>query len=170
MTKRDPNAVSPLMGYLPLAVMTAQQMTPGLDTASLLTERALEFLREGQRACSPTLAHVAAIAGLTIANSLKPEAIARITAINGPHMIYPTYNLTMPLFIGSGAEDQDVPPPMHAALIREACAAGTRVEAHLYRGMDHSAAVNRSFADAGAFARRLFAGRPIAPRCAPLPE
>ena len=167
--KLDPNLVSPLLGYLPLAVLTAQQSDPALRAEDLVTDRALGLMEQGRRACFPALVSDAMGAGLTLANSLKPDAMARIGAINNSNMGYPTYRLVAPLFVGTGAEDRDVPPQMHAALVREACAAGTVVEAHIYLGRDHSGAVNALFRDSLPFAHRVIAGTPIQPICSPVP-
>ena len=158
LPKLDLEMVSPLLGYLPLAVLTAQQSDPTLRDEDVVTDRALGLMEQGRRACFPALAADATGAGLTFANALKPNTAARIGAINNPNMGYPTYRLTAPLFVGSGSEDQDVRPPMQAALVREACAAGTIVEAHIYRGRDHSGALNASLKDSLPFARKARSG------------
>lgn len=170
LTTSNPDAVSPLLGYLPLAVLTAQQTDSSLRDEDLVTDRALGLIEQGRRACFPALVSDAMAAGLTFTNALQPGAAARLGAINNPHMGYPSYRLSAPLFVGTGAEDRDVPPIMQAALVREACAAGTIVEAHIYRGLDHSGAVNASLRHSLPFARKAIAADPIAPSCSPLPE
>lgn len=170
LPKTNPDAVSPLLGYLPLAVLTAQQSDPSIRDEDMVTERAAGLIAQGRRACFPALVSDALGAGLTFVNALKPGAAARMGAINNPRMGYPTYRLSVPLFVGSGSEDKDVPPVMQAALVREACTAGTVVEAHIYRGLDHSGAVNASLKHSLPFARRAILGAPIEPRCSPEPE
>ena len=153
-----------------LPSLIAEQSDPTLHDDDVITDRAMSLMEQRRRACFPALVSDAVAAGLTFATALKPGAAARLGAINAPHMGYPTYRLVAPLFVGTGAEDKDVPPAMHAALVREACAAGTIVEAHIYRDRDHSGAVNASLKDSLPFARKAIAGAPIAAHCAPVPE
>ena len=53
------------------------------------------------------------------------------------------------------------------ALVRDACAAGSVVEAHLYAGLTHSATVNASLKDSLPFVRRVMGAEPVTPACAP---
>lgn len=48
----------------------------------------------------------------------------------------------------------------------DACAAGTRVQQHVYPGLSHSETVNASLADSIPFARSLLAGQPVPSTCA----
>ena len=75
-----------------------------------------------------------------------------------------------PVFMGAGAADKDVNPALQMKLAKAACAAGSRVEAHLYEGLDHSATVNGSLKDSLPFVRKALAGEPIAARCDATPE
>lgn len=170
MPRRDMSASSPLVGYLPFGMLTAQQREPSLGDDDVLTESAIGLMEIGRRSCFPAVAADAVDAGLSFANALQPGAAERLNAINGAYISYPTYSLRMPLFIGSGEADQDVPLPMHAALAREACAAGTLVEWHIYRGFDHGGAVNASLRHSLPFVRRALAGNMITPRCVAEPE
>jgi hypothetical protein len=52
-------------------------------------------------------------------------------------------------------------------LARNACAAGTTIEAHLYAGATHDAAVALSLSAALRFADKVMAGEAITPVCAP---
>ena len=45
--------------------------------------------------------------------------------------------------------------------MKNACAAGTVVEAHVYRGLNHVQSVNASLKDATLFARKALGGEPI---------
>jgi hypothetical protein len=56
--------------------------------------------------------------------------------------------LTAPLFVGAGENDRDVPVTRQLKLVTTACAAGTVVEAHVYRGLDHVQPVEASLKDA----------------------
>ena len=61
----------------------------------------------------------------------------------------------------SGGVDSSVA----AALVRDACAAGTRVVWRRYPGLDHGATVTASLADSLPFARRVLAGQEVASNC-----
>ena len=87
-----------------------------------------------------------------------------------PAMAYEQFKLSGPVFMGIGAADKDVNPQTQLALVKQACAAGTVVEAHLYAGLDHSGTVNGSLPDSLPFVRRALAGEPITPRCDPQAE
>ena len=74
------------------------------------------------------------------------------------------------IFIGTGAEDKDVAPEDQLSLVKDACEAGTQVEAHLYSGLNHGETVNASLKDSLPFVKKVMAGEAIAPKCEPHPE
>jgi hypothetical protein len=74
------------------------------------------------------------------------------------------------LFVGTGEIDKDVSPKGQLALVADACAAGTIVEAHLYAGLDHNGTVNASLKDSVPFARKVMQDVAITPQCAPEPQ
>jgi hypothetical protein len=53
------------------------------------------------------------------------------------------------------------------ALVRNACAVGSVVEAHLYTGLNHSATVNASLKDSIPFVRKVLSGDPVPSVCEP---
>jgi predicted esterase len=83
---------------------------------------------------------------------------------------FPTVLLKQPVFIGTGTADVDVTPSMQEQLVKDACAAGSIVEAHLYKGLTHSQTLEASLRDSIPFVRRMFAGEPVMPVCSPNPE
>ncbi|AAW61629.1 Hypothetical protein GOX1891 [Gluconobacter oxydans 621H] len=85
-------------------------------------------------------------------------------------MAFPTLKLAQPLFTGTGTEDRDVPPALQLGLVKAACAADSTVQAHLYKGLDHSQVVNGSLPDSAAFTTTVMTGQPITPQCNPVPE
>jgi len=87
-----------------------------------------------------------------------------------PALEYTTLKLKQPVFIGTGAEDRDVRPTSQMQLAKDACAAGTTVEAHLYTGLSHSGTVNASLKDSLPFVRKVLAGEPITPACEPMAQ
>jgi len=160
-----PEAVDPGLAYVFYAALLAFQQDPSLDPAEIFTERALPLLAAAPEACVGELASQVAAAGLTQRNALRPGAIEALTPRLLPLFRYPTLRLAQPLMVGTGAEDRDVSAASQQALVRDACAAGTTVEAYLYRGEGHGGAWLASWPDAFRFARRVVAGEPVPPRC-----
>jgi hypothetical protein len=69
------------------------------------------------------------------------------------------------VFIGIGADDGLA--PLELSLAKDACAAGTTVEAHLYAGREHNGTVNTSLEDSIPFVRKVLAGQTVTPVCSP---
>jgi pimeloyl-ACP methyl ester carboxylesterase len=162
--KADPTVAYSL--YIGLLV---QQGNPGLTADELVTERALPLLEEARTTCVGKLFRDVTTAGLNRGNALKPGYRAAFASVL-PMMQYTTMRLSQPLFVGTGEQDHDVPPATQVALVRNACAVGSVVEAHLYAGLNHSATVNASLKDSVPFVRKLMAGEPITPVCEPVAE
>jgi pimeloyl-ACP methyl ester carboxylesterase len=78
---------------------------------------------------------------------------------------YLTMRLTVPLFVGAGENDRDVPVTPQLSLVKNACAAGTAAEAHVYRGLNHVQSVEAPLKKAAPFARKVLAGEPITSIC-----
>jgi hypothetical protein len=108
-------------------------------------------------------------AGLTRSNTYA-EGFRKALTANLPALEYTTLKLAQPVFIGTGAADHDVAPSSQLALVKDACAAGTVVEAHLYAGLSHSPTVNASLKDSLPFVRKVLAGEPSTPICEPAAE
>jgi pimeloyl-ACP methyl ester carboxylesterase len=159
-----------LVAYnLYLAIMV-QQRDPTKASDQLVTGPALPLLETARSTCVGALFRAVVTAGLNRANALTPEYRTAVTAVALPSMEYSTLRLPQPVFIGTGEQDRDVPPAAQLALVRNACAVGSVVEAHLYAGLDHSATVNASLKDSVPFVRKVLAGEPVKPVCEPVAE
>jgi len=174
--RRIPDAVAssaeradPMVAYTLYIGLVALQRDPALLVRQLVTERGLPVLDLARTACVGPLFGDAASAGLNYANALT-LMFREVFAALLPSMQYPTVKLRFPVFIGTGEQDRDVPPPRQLALVKDACAAGTVVEAHLYAGLNHGATVNASFRDSLPFVRKVMAGDAVAPVCEPRAE
>ncbi len=165
----EPNEPDRTIAYTLYIGLFAQQINPTLTPADLFTRRALPVFDLARVACLGPLESDVVSAGLTRANAYAPglpAALARILQM----LMYTTLKLPQPVFIGIGQDDQDVPPSSQLLLVKNACAAGTVVEAHLYAGLNHGATVNASLRDSLPFVRKVLAGEPITPVCEPAPE
>lgn len=160
-----PDTVDPGLAYVFYAALLAFQQDPALRPAEIFTERALPLLAAAPNSCVGELAGQVAAAGLTQRNALRPGAVEALTPRLLPLFRFPTLRLAQPLMVGTGTEDRDVSASSQQALVRDACAAGTTVEAHLYRNEGHGGAWLASWPDAFRFARRVTAGERIAGHC-----
>ncbi len=162
----DADKVDRIIAYLLYIASAAQQIDPTYDPAAVLTNRAMPAFAKAADTCVVDMFGTVVDAGLTRANTFKGD-FWRYYAPVLAHAGYPTLKIATPVFIGTGTEDIDTPAPMQKALVASACAAGSTIEAHIYPGLDHSATLNRSFADSRIFARQAIAGEPVAATCSP---
>ena len=84
-------------------------------------------------------------------------------------MEYPTMKLTAPAFMGIGGKDINTPPRMQQALVRDFCAAGSKIEVHYYLTGTHGSIVNGSTEDSSLFVAAAFSGDDIMGNCQKLP-
>ena len=147
------------------SVLSAQQGDPSLNADAVLAAQARPLLERARIRCVSELMADAEVQGLTLANAFQPGMLEKMFAPMFPTLMYPTVKLAMPVFIGTGDKDTEVPAPLQQLLAKDACKAGSTVAFHLYGGEDHSSTVNLSLADSIPFVHKVFAGERIAPRC-----
>ena len=169
LPKGDLDRVDPNLSLTFFVLRALQQVRPNVRDADVVTPLAEPVLAQVGRLCRPDLSKAVAAAGLTQRNAMQPGADALFGPLV-PLLGYPTLNLKEPLFMGMGTADQLAAPAAQAQLAKDACAAGTIVEAHLYEGLDHSGTVLASTRDSLPFVRKVLKGRPVTPQCAPEPE
>jgi pimeloyl-ACP methyl ester carboxylesterase len=165
----DYNKVDPGIAYRFYIVLMAQQTDPSLKASDVFQAAALPLFEVARSACIYSLEDDIVLERLTGATAYLP-AIRAVLANQFPKFMFPTLALKQPLFVATGALDQDVNPAVQEALVKDACAAGATVEAHLYAGLAHSQTVNASLNDSIPFVKRIFAGQPIQPVCSPAPQ
>ncbi|AQS90193.1 signal peptide-containing protein [Gluconobacter albidus] len=169
------NAAHPDAGYSPLVDYVLYLATglsghdPHFRPEEAFTPKALPLYRKAAHECLTSLSQQTQAAGLTLHNTLQPTFLKAISpALKG--MEFPTLKLAQPLFTGTGTEDRDVPPALQLGLVKAACAAGSLVQAHLYKGLNHSETVNGSLADSAIFTTEVMTGQPVPPQCNPVPQ
>lgn len=156
----------PVMTYLLLFGSSVAALDPNFKASDVFTDAAMPFIPEARQLCVYPLEDVVNKAGVTRANGLKPSGL-RVLAKAAAVMQYSTLKLKMPVFIGTGAADIDVSPDQQLALAHDACAAGTAVQAHLYKGLGHSPALLASMPDSLTFTRAVMADKPVPTDCTP---
>jgi pimeloyl-ACP methyl ester carboxylesterase len=162
--------VDQTVAYNLYLALVMQQRDPTLAANHVLMTRVLPLLDLARASCVGALFYDVTSAGLNRANTLKPPDYRDEYAKILPGMEYLTMRLTAPVFIGIGENDRDVPAVRQLSLVKAACAAGTVVEAHVYRGLSHVQSVEASLTDAIPFVRKVLADEPITSICEPATE
>ena len=166
--RRDPSRVDPTLAYQFYSVLSAQQIDPAIKASDVLVDAAIPMLEQARTSCLASLEDDAETVGLTADTTTKPGGNARLAAWWNEYLKYPTLKVDAPLFIGIGADDGLA--PLELSLAKDACSAGTTVEAHLYEGRTHNGTVNTSLADSIPFVKKALAHTPIEPQCSPLEQ
>ncbi|MBV8849290.1 MAG: alpha/beta fold hydrolase [Methylobacteriaceae bacterium] len=166
---KDPNKVDPTLAYLLYIGLTLQQTDTSLKASDMFSAQALPVFELARTACIADLEGSVTSASLTAATTALPN-FRKAGAAALPAFTYPTLKLAQPIFIGTGAEDKDVAPEDQASLVKDACEAGTIVEAHIYSGLNHGETVNASLKDSLPFVKKVMAGETVKPACEPHPE
>ena len=160
----DPDQVDRTIAYPLYIAAAAGAVDPALKAETVFTSTAMPLVQAAATRCVIDMMGATVQAGLTRRQTLKGDFSAYYAGyLRGT--AYATLKVATPVFVGTGEKDVDVPPPMQQALVRDACKAGTRIQFHLYPGLDHSGALNPSFADSRVFARRLLEGQPVDTNC-----
>lgn len=164
-----PAKYDPLVVYMLYLGASLAARDPAFHPEEAFTPRAMAAYHAASTTCVGDMEQKIKDEGLTLPNAMQPDFPKAL----GPAfaaMAYPTLKLAQPLFVGTGTDDHDVPPMLQLSLVRAACAAGSTVQAHLYKGLDHSQTVNASLPDSAAFTQAVMAGQPVTPQCTPVPQ
>lgn len=164
-TPTEMDVVDRTIAYPIYIAAAAQQIDPAQRADAVFTPKAMALVGEAEQRCVGDMMKAVVDAGLTRRNAMSGDFAATFA----PYLrgtAYRTLRVATPVFVGTGSTDADVPATMQNALVRDACAAGTRIAHRTYEGLDHSGALNPSFADSRLFARALISGKPVATNCA----
>lgn len=169
---KDPNTVDETLAYGFYTQLAQQQYDPSIDPADYFTAEALPLVKQARTSCLAALEGDTLFSGRTPANTRKeptPQAAAKLKPwVNA--IDFPTVKIEHPVFIGAGQADPSTTAQSQSRLARDACAAGSRIQAHIYAGLGHSATVNASLKDSIPFAHKVIADQPIQPICDPQPQ
>jgi acetyl esterase/lipase len=157
--------VSPTFAYVLLILYTIAETDPSFAIADYVDDKAAATVELAKTACLGALEKQVVAEGLTFKNSFKKDPTKPFMATM-VLMAYPTLKTSIPIFMGTGGKDLDVPPPGQERLARDACTAGTRIEWRFYPDFDHSATVNGSLSDSTPFVKRAFSDETIEGNCA----
>lgn len=152
------------IAYLFYIAAAAGEVDPALKADTVFTPAAMPLVHAAAQRCVADMMTATVQAGMTRRRTLQGDFVAYYASFLR-NTAYATLKTATPVFVGTGEQDIDVPTPMQKALVRDACKAGTRIQFHLYPGLDHSGTLNPSFADSRLFARQLLEGRPVETNC-----
>jgi pimeloyl-ACP methyl ester carboxylesterase len=172
--KPNPNVFDEAIVYSLFGFVVAQQFDSTLQFSDMFTEKGTALAEKARTSCLAAVEADAQFGAFTRAETFLAtpgEHYRRFLASADERAArygrYPTLKLEVPIFIGTGASDLTPSALNQLTLMKDACAAGSVVEGHVYAGLGHSATVNASLRDSIPFVRKLFAGEKIAPVCEP---
>jgi len=161
---RDPDAVSPVLGYTIYILDLVRQADPAFDPADYLSPEGMKLWELSRTACYGQVARAIVDGGISQNKAIAVDTTPIASKYYGL-MSYDTLKVKGPVFMGTGGQDRDVPPEGQQRLVNDACAAGSVIQHHIYPDLDHSGAVNGSLADSTPFVAKAFAGEAITGNC-----
>ncbi len=159
------NRFAPGVVYGLLLGASLGQADPSFNANEAFTSRAMPLYHKARDLCRGDFFAAVEHAGLTPANTFRPDAAQALApALNWAR--YPSLSLPQPLMLGIATGDTQIAPALQESLMRNACAAGTRVNVRHYH-VEHSPLLNAAQSDSFAFARQVLENAPIHSDCSP---
>jgi pimeloyl-ACP methyl ester carboxylesterase len=162
--ERDPTKVEGVFSYTLYILHLVKQANDTFDVDGLLTEKARPVFDLTRTACLGAVWDAVEQNALSQAAAFTRDPMPEV-AQHFPLMAYETLKVKGPVFMGTGGKDHDVPPAGQKRLVKDACAAGSVIEHHVYPDLDHSGVVNGSLVNSTPFVKKAFAGEAIAGNC-----
>lgn len=161
---RPPDQPDPMLGYNFLAMTLAEQIEPDFSMREYVSDEAWPVASMVTNTCYAQIRERTVEEGLSY-NQAFTKSPSEVLGRAFAQMGFPDMNIAAPIFLGTGSLDRDTPQRMQAAFMRDACAAGTVVEAHLYTDLDHRQVVPGSTGESLPFVQAAFAGDAIKGNC-----
>lgn len=165
---RPNDVVDPMLGYNFLALTLIEQKDSSFTLSDYVSTEALPTASAVDTTCHRDVKKLVIKNELTYEKSFKDNP-AEPLDLAFAQMGYPRLDVPVPTYIGTGVNDRDTPLRMQANLIKQACAAGAKVQSNIYPGKDHLTVLNHSTVDSIPFVRAAFAGEQFAGNCDALP-
>ena len=165
---RPRDVVDPKLGYNFLAMAMLEMIDPTFSMEDYTSEEGLLVANAVEDTCYAQIKKLIKSEGLTYNEAFKHAPTKRLEKAF-ERMEYPTLAMPMPAFIGTGGKDKDAPVRMQQALVKDACKAGSTIQAHFYVTGTHGSVVNGSTEDSSKFVSAAFAGEQLPGNCENLP-
>ncbi|MDC0147742.1 lipase family protein [Alphaproteobacteria bacterium] len=162
--KRPRDVVDPQLGYNFLALSLVQLVDPNFSMNDYLSDKARPVAQGISKICNRDMRKLIASQKLTYETTFTQSPNAGLEKAF-KLMQYPRLALDMPIFIASGARDQDTPLRMQLALVRRLCDQGTRVRSLTYDDKAHLTTLTHSIRDAMDFVSSIQNGNRMAGNC-----
>ena len=165
---RPRDVVDPKLGYNFLAMVMLGMIDSTFEMEGFVSSDILPVAKAVDNTCYVDIKKRIKREQITYNKAFKQSPTKRLTKAF-QRMEYPTLELPMPAFIGTGGKDKDAPVRMQQALVRDACKAGSRIQAQFYVTGTHGSVVNGSTEDSSKFVSAAFAGEILPGNCENLP-
>ena len=160
----DHVATSPLTGVALMGAIGLRAGYPALDLSTVFTPSAIADIPRVETECvDETFARYRPLATSAVI-SRRPSSLPDLKSLleeNSPGQHPPS----VPVFIGHGDADQQVPIAVSHQLATKYCALDVNVSRHTYAGQDHDAIVDAAASDAMAFITNRFDDNPASGTC-----
>lgn len=160
----DHLAASPYTGILLMGAIGLQAGYPDLDLSTVFTPSALDDVARVESECADdTVARYQQLANSDVIVN-NPSAVPDIQALleqNSPGSLAPS----VPIFIGHGDADQQVPVALSGQLADKYCALGATITRQVYANADHDAVIDAAATDAMAFITDRYEHAPATSTC-----
>ncbi len=164
MAALNQDTPNPQVAFTAYLLTMAELVDPSFDFESTIASETWPAVSKAYDQCVGEFIGSTMAAGVTPRDLVSPESLAVQEKVFAT-MAYPTLALSVPAFVGTGEADQITPLPMQQLFVRDACAAGSRIEARQYPGANHDGGLLNSMDDVEAFVARAFAGVPQEGNC-----
>lgn len=165
---RPRDVVDPKLGYNFLAMAMLEMIDSTFKIKDFVSDKGLFLAKATGNTCYAQLKKRIKNEELTYNQAFKHSPTKRLQKAF-ERMEYATLALPMPAFIGTGGKDKDAPVRMQQALVRDACKAGSKIQAQFYATGTHGSVVNGSTEDSSKFVSAAFAGEQLPGNCESLP-
>ena len=164
---RPKDKIDPMLGYNFLALTLVEQLLPDFALEDYVREEIIPTARAVSGVCNRDMRKRINDEGLTYDKTFKktPEEPLKVAFAQ---MGFPTLNIGVPIFVGSGSADRDTPLRMQLSFAKKACAAGSIIQMHTYESFDHLNVLNHSTVDSIPFVESLMSGQPLSGNCSSL--
>jgi|TARA_B110000977_G_scaffold6093_1_gene8568 pimeloyl-ACP methyl ester carboxylesterase len=168
LATRPTNVVDPMLGYNFLALSMLSLIDQEFTLEDYVSDDVLPVAMAVDDTCYAEMKQLVKKKQVTYNKAFKQSPTEPLQKAF-KRMEYPSLSVTAPVFMGIGGKDINTPPRMQQALVRDFCAAGSKIEAHYYHTGTHGSIVNGSTEDSSLFVAAAFSGEDIKGNCHNLP-
>ncbi|MFK8049418.1 MAG: lipase family protein [Halioglobus sp.] len=165
---RPRDVIDPKLGYNFLAMTMLEMIDPTFKVEDYASEKGLSVAKAVDNTCYVDVKKLIKSEALSYDRAFTHSPTVRLGKAF-ERMEYVSLAFPMPVFIGTGGKDKDAPVRMQQALVRDACKAGSRVQAEFYVTGTHGSVVNGSTEDSSKFVSSAFARDSLPGNCENLP-